>query len=296
MDPRRLRLLRTVALVGSVAGAARALHLTPPAVSQQITLLEREVGTTLMHRSRHGVTLTAAGQRLAMRAERIENELLAARRDIAELTGQNQGTVRLAAFQSVMQRLVVPALNFVAANDPAVQVEVVEAYGPAVFERLRTGELDAAVIEQDRDERRPRRPGIGHTPLMFDAYRIVVPARWHIEPKTIADLADRSWVAGPPGTACDIALHRLLDRLNVQASIRDVCVEFPSVLALVAAGRGAAIVPQLSLDHPNAVTCSQIDIGGRNLLIASRRSATSADPPIRAIVRALTHAADTPNG
>jgi DNA-binding transcriptional LysR family regulator len=296
MDPRRLRLLRVVALAGSVAGAARTLHLTPPAVSQQLTLLEREVGTTLMHRSRHGVTLTAAGQRLAMRAERIEQELLAARRDIAELTGQNQGTVRLAAFQSVMQRLIVPALDVAAANDPAVQVEVVEAYGPSVIERLHTGELDAAIIEQDRDERRPRRPGIRHIPLMFDAYRVVVPTSWHIEPKAFADLNGRSWVAGPPGTACDVALRRLLDRLNVRAEIRDVCVEFPSVLALVAAGRGAAIVPQLALGHPGTVTCPQVDIGGRNLLIAHRRSTASADPPLQAIVRALAHAADTPVG
>jgi DNA-binding transcriptional LysR family regulator len=45
IDPRRLGVLQAVAVHGSVAGAAGALHLSPPAVSQQLLALERETGT-----------------------------------------------------------------------------------------------------------------------------------------------------------------------------------------------------------------------------------------------------------
>src|SRR5258708_24768565 len=60
IDPRRLRVLQAVATGGSVAAAAQALHLTPPAVSQQLRALERETGSSLIDRSGRQATLTAA--------------------------------------------------------------------------------------------------------------------------------------------------------------------------------------------------------------------------------------------
>ena len=102
IDPRRLRVLQAVAAHGSVAAAADALHLTPPAVSQQLLALERETGASLIDRSGRQVTLTAAGRLLAGHGERIAAQLREAERDLAELTGQAAGPVRIAAFQSVM--------------------------------------------------------------------------------------------------------------------------------------------------------------------------------------------------
>jgi DNA-binding transcriptional LysR family regulator len=73
---------------GSVAAAAGALHLTPPAVSQQLMVLERETGASLIDRSGKQVALTAAGRLLAAHGERIAAQLRQAERDLAELTGQ----------------------------------------------------------------------------------------------------------------------------------------------------------------------------------------------------------------
>jgi DNA-binding transcriptional LysR family regulator len=102
IDPRRLRVLQAVAAHGSVAGAARALCLTPPAVSQQLLALKRETGASLIDRAGRQVALTAAGRPLAAHGERIAAQLRQAERDLAELTGQAAGPVRIAAFQSVM--------------------------------------------------------------------------------------------------------------------------------------------------------------------------------------------------
>ena len=90
IDPRRLRVLQAVATHGSVAAAAGALHLTPPAVSQQLLALERETGASLIDRSGRQVTLTPAGRLLAGHSERITAQLRQAERDLAELTGQRQ--------------------------------------------------------------------------------------------------------------------------------------------------------------------------------------------------------------
>jgi hypothetical protein len=70
IDPRRLRVLQAVAAHGSVAGAAGALHMTPPAVSQQLLALERETGASLIDRSGRQVALTTAWRATASASPR----------------------------------------------------------------------------------------------------------------------------------------------------------------------------------------------------------------------------------
>jgi DNA-binding transcriptional LysR family regulator len=72
-------------------------------------------------------------------------------------------------------------------------------------------------------------------------------------------------VAGPPGTACDNALQRLAAEAGIAIPAGDVCVELPSVLALVTAGRGAAIVPQLALGQASVTVCALPPLGGRHI-------------------------------
>jgi molybdate transport repressor ModE-like protein len=82
LEVSRLRLLREVALRGSIAGAAREVGLTPSAVSQQLAILEREAGTALLDRSPRGVLLTGAGHALVDRATAILQLLEEARSDL----------------------------------------------------------------------------------------------------------------------------------------------------------------------------------------------------------------------
>ncbi|HYO34982.1 MAG TPA: LysR family transcriptional regulator, partial [Geodermatophilus sp.] len=110
MDPRRLLVFREVARAGSLAGAARALGWTQPAVSQQVKRLEVETGTPLVVREGRGVTLTEAGRRLLRHAEAIADRLAAAEQDVAALTGLATGVVRIAAFPTAAAVLVPPAL------------------------------------------------------------------------------------------------------------------------------------------------------------------------------------------
>ena len=87
LDVGRLRLLREVALRGSIAAAARSVGLTPSAISQQLMVLEREAGTTLLDRSPRGVVLTGAGHTLSARAGQVLDVLAAARADLDRIAG-----------------------------------------------------------------------------------------------------------------------------------------------------------------------------------------------------------------
>ena len=91
------------------------------------------------------------------------------------------------------------------------------------------------LTEYDAASPPPAEPGLGLRQLAFDPYLLVIPPDWQITARSLRDLASRPWVAGPPGTACDHALQRLAAEAGIAIPAADVCVEFPSVLALVAA-------------------------------------------------------------
>jgi DNA-binding transcriptional LysR family regulator len=290
IDPRRLNVLQAVAAHGSVAGAADALHLSPPAVSQQLLALERETGASLIDRSARQVQLTAAGRLLAAHGERVAAQLRQAERDLAELTGQASGPVRIAAFQSVMAPLIGPALRVLAAESPAIQPVITERYGPGAVADLRLGDLDIVLTEYDAASPPPTEPGLGLRQLAFDRYLLVIPPDWQARPQGLRDLASRPWVAGPPGTACDHALRRLAAEAGITIPGGDVCVEFPSVLALVAAGRGAAVIPHMALGQSTVTVCPLPSLGGRRIAAWHRTGTAQPAPATATVLDALVQA------
>jgi DNA-binding transcriptional LysR family regulator len=294
IDPRRLRVLQAVAVHGSVAGAADALHLTPPAVSQQLQALERETGASLIDRAGRQVRLTAAGRLLAAHGERVAAQLRQAERDLAELTGQAAGPVRMAAFQSVMAPLIGPALRDLAAASPAVRPVVTERYGPAAVADLRLGDLDIVLTEYDAASPPPAEPGLGLRHLTLDPYLLVIPPDWQVTPRSLRDLAGRPWVAGPPGTACDQALRRLAADAAIVIPDGDVCVEFPSVLALVAAGRGAAVIPHMAIGQAPVTVCALPPLGGRHIAAWHQAGPAQPTPATASVLDALVRATHVP--
>jgi len=294
IDPRRLRVLQAVATHGSVAAAADALHLSPPAVSQQLLALERETGASLIDRSGRQVALTVAGRLLAGHGERIAAQLREAERDLAELTGQAAGPVQIAAFQSVMSPLIGPALRTLATAHPAIQPVITERYGPGALAELRLGDLDIVITEYDAAGSAPAEPGLGLRRLAFDPYLLVIPPGWQVAVRGLRDLAGRPWVAGPPGTACDHALRRLAAEAGMAIPAGDVCVEFPSVLALVAAGRGAAIVPQLALGSAPVTVCALPPLGGRHIAAWYPAGPGQPTPATATVLDTLARTGQTP--
>lgn len=294
IDPRRLRVLQAVAAHGSVAAAADALHLSPPAVSQQLLALERETGASLIDRSGRQVALTAAGRLLAAHSECIAAQLRQAERDLAELTGQAAGPVRISAFQTVMAPLIAPALRALAAAHPAIQPVITERYGPAAVAELRLGDLDIVLTEYDAASPPPAEPGLALRHLAFDPYLLVIPPDWQVTVRSLRDLAGRPWVAGPPGTSCDHALRRLAAEAGIAIPAGDVCVEFPSVLALVAAGRGAAIIPHLALAQAQATVCALPPLGGRHIAAWYQAGPAQPAPATATALDALARAAHAP--
>ena len=98
LDVGKLATLRAVVAHGSFSAAGHAIGLTQPAVSRQVSVLERQVGTQLVRRTQHGVHATEAGRILVEHAEAVLARLALAEAQIAELAGLRAGHVRLGSF------------------------------------------------------------------------------------------------------------------------------------------------------------------------------------------------------
>ncbi|SEL16722.1 LysR family transcriptional regulator [Nonomuraea pusilla] len=289
IDPRRLRILREVARRGGVMRAAEALYLTPSAVSQQLAQLEREVGLALIDRSQRSVSLTPAGRVLAGYAERVEEELAEARRELTRFTERIAGPVRIAAFPTVIKHMLVPAMRALAQRHPRITPLIHEIYGQPALQELRLGAVDVLITEQDMARPVLSQASLATRPLYVDEYRIVVPPDWPHAIRSVADLADVPWVSGEPDQACGQALDRLAALHGFEPRKVHVVTEFGPTLALVAAGHGVAIVPTLALlDVPEGeVRVTEVrDVGSRRLDTVTRVGRTrSGEPdPVQAVV------------
>src|ERR671929_63265 len=105
LDAVKLATLRAVVEHGSFSAAGEALALTQPAVSRQVSLLERRLGTQLVRRTRQGVVATEAGRVLAEHADAVLGRLARAEEEVAALAGLRTGRVRLGMFFTAFAQL-----------------------------------------------------------------------------------------------------------------------------------------------------------------------------------------------
>jgi molybdate transport repressor ModE-like protein len=297
VDPHRLLVLRAVQRAGGVVPAARALYLSPSAVSQHLTRLEAETGLSLVDRTRRGggrsLALTAAGRALAEQGERVAEVLAEAERAAMALRGERSGPVRIGGFSTVLRRLVGPAVVDLAIAEPAIVPMVSEVGKAEGLALLRAGELDLLILERWQDAALPR--GVVAVDLLRDAYRVVVPAGWPVHDHA-GTLLGGPWIAGHEGTPARAALDALAASSGVRLDIRHLCDEYTSMLALVGAGLGAAIVTDLVLDFLPAtnvrVSAGPLDPGARIIYVAHRRGRAEPGAAAAATVEALrAHAA-----
>ena len=196
-DPRRLGFLLAVHRAGGVLAAADLLHVTPSAVSQQIARLEAEEGIQVLDRGPRGVTLTPAGRILADAAERIEAEMVEARKAIVAMSEEMTGTVSVGSVQTAIRAVVAPTIGTLAARYPGVELDVREVEPADALRLLRTGDLDVVLLERDEDADSPAPRGTGEVPLLDEPWRVVVPATFPT-PARLDDVSDALWLGPEP--------------------------------------------------------------------------------------------------
>ncbi len=285
LDVRRLRLLRDLAHLGTIAAVARAHAYTPSAVSQQLAALQREAGVPLLEHTGRGVRLTPAATALVRHTETILAALEAASATVAAARTGLSGTVRIGAFPSAVPTLLPAALVALGRDHPALDLMVTELDPVDMPDALRDGRLDVALwhdydiapVEPD--------PGVDSVRLLDEEVFLAVPAEGWPD-ATVEGTRDASWIVGTPGTLCHTVAMRVCQAAGFTARVRHHADDFTAVLALVAAGQGVALVPRLGAAHPpEDVRLVPLDVH-RRTRIAYRRGAAD-HPAVAACVTAL---------
>ncbi|MFH7598100.1 LysR substrate-binding domain-containing protein [Streptomyces racemochromogenes] len=304
LDVRRLRLLRELARRGTIAAVAEALAYSPSAVSQQLAVLEREAGLPLLERTGRRVRLTPAAQNLVGHAEAVLERLEQADADLADARSGLAGVLRVGAFPTATRSLVPAALVHLARRHPALEPMVHETDPAAVAHALRAGDLDVALVHEYDFVPAPAEPGLAVRPLYGEAVYLAAPATGTRperapEPAPAAGSAgpwegsalrahrDAPWITATPGTLCHTMTLRACQAAGFTPRVRHRIDEFATVLALVAAGQGVAVVPQLGVAGPPdpAVTLTRLPMERRTGI--AFRSGAGAHPAVAAFAASL---------
>lgn len=293
LDVTRLRVLVAVHRHGSVTAAARALHYAQPSVSHHLNRLEAETGARLIQRVGRGIRLTPAGRLLAERAEEIIGRLTAAEHELGELTGVRTGRVRLAAFPSALGTFVPVAASVFTAAHPGVRLEFVESEPPEALRLLRAGEVDLAVAfdypgtPPPADD--PTDSGVRRLPLLDEPMALVTPAETapaaSDDPVRLAGYADASWIGG-----CERCRTHLLARCadaGFTPRIAFTTDDYVATQALVAAGLGVTVLPELALRAHRSPAVRVTPLPGPGRAVFAAAYGHPPDPPATAAL--LTH-------
>src|ERR671929_1298590 len=152
LDVGKLATLRAVVAHGSFSAAAAAIGLTQPAVSRQVSLLERRVGTQVVRRTQHGVHATEAGRLLVQHTDAILDRLALAEAQVADLAGLRAGHVRLGSFFTALVYLSAELAAVLEERHAALfaaQRDVIEDVlvdRRAALRGLAVAELDVAIV------------------------------------------------------------------------------------------------------------------------------------------------------
>ena len=292
LDVRRLRVLRELAARGTIAATAEALGYTAPAVSQQLAALEREAGVALLEKNGRGRRLTPAGEELVSRTESILRELEAAEAALEATTTQVAGVLRTAAFASAHRVLLPRAIATLGARHPDLRVTTQDMEPEDSLPALKLGELDLALAQEYGFAPTPPDPALERTELLEDLLRVALPEDHPLAGADTVDIAEldaEPWIAGREGSFCHLVVVHSTRAAGYEPRLAHITNDFQVSYALVQAGAGVGLVPELAGPPPPGVVVRPVaGAPPSRRIYAAVRAGSSARPAIAAMLEALT--------
>ncbi|MHB0841516.1 LysR family transcriptional regulator [Stutzerimonas nitrititolerans] len=148
MELRQLKYFTCLYEEGSVTKAAQRLNIVQPALSMQIAKLEEELGQPLFERTPKGMTPTEAGVQAYRLFMPILGELLEARQTLIDRSGEIGGRINAGLIASAANQALASTLAYFVEHHPDVELQVSYGYSQDLIDRVLSGALDFAVINQ----------------------------------------------------------------------------------------------------------------------------------------------------
>jgi len=264
-----------VAELGGFRKAADRLHLSQTALTRRIQKLERYLGLRLLDRTTRSVALTSVGREFLPQATRLVDELTRSVDRLKDMSRWATGDVTVACVPSMAYQRLPSVIRAYAARFPGNRVRLLDRSSSAVAEAVLQGEAELGIHILDRTQSDLVTQGLMQDPFVLFC-RDDHPAS-RFERMTWTQLREIDLIAISGASGNRALLDHQLRRRGIDVRGRWE-VEHPSTaIALVAAGVGAAILPEATLlagAHPHVRSVPlQGPVIRRTLVLVRRRGA-----------------------
>jgi DNA-binding transcriptional LysR family regulator len=272
METHQLRYFLAVAQTGRFTDAAKACHVSQPSLSVQVAKLEEELGGPLFERTRKGGRLTARGETFLPRAKAILEQMESARADAQALSGLTLGKVALGCMPTTGAHLLPPILTAFRKSYPKIQVQLKEESSPDLARDLEQGEIELAILDEEG-----LRPGLDSATVLTEELLLAVPARHRLAgkgPVALKQAAEEPFILMKSGHGFRQITLDLYRKAGLEPRVVFESGGIETVQALVAAGLGISLVPQMVARFPGVAYLKLLQPkAARTLSLAWRRKA-----------------------
>jgi LysR family hydrogen peroxide-inducible transcriptional activator len=224
--------------------AAEACHVSQPTLSGQLRKLEEELGVTLLERTNKWVALTPIGEQVLIHARRVLNEAASLESLVQSAGDQLSGPLRLGAIPTIAPYLMPRILGPLNKQFPQLRIELWEDQTHNLVERLRTRELDAALLATEITE-----ADLTGLDLFVEPFIAALPEHHRLagSPKVQeSDLAEDLMVLAEGHCLATQALSACRGGGRNRAALHASSLE--TLINLVVAGHGTTLIPGLAAD------------------------------------------------
>jgi DNA-binding transcriptional LysR family regulator len=281
MDLTDLKIFEAVARLGSMNRAAQDVHTVQSNVTARVRALEDQLGVTLFHRSRKGVVLTAAGQRLLPYARRFASLAAEAKRAARDEEGP-AGPLIVGSLETTAALRLSPFLAAFAMAHPQVDLTLRTGTSAELVERVLSHELEGAFVSGP----------VQHPELeeetVFREELVLLSAPSHTTLEAALGAKDPRIVVLRAGCSYRLMLEAFLARRGI-VGVR--ALEFgtlESIVACVSAGLGVTLLPRGLIgtvwQRPQVAVHTLPERAGEVVTVFIRRRDTLASSALSAFV------------
>jgi DNA-binding transcriptional LysR family regulator len=252
LEVRRLQIFSAVADHGSFTAAGDALFMTHSAVSQQMALLERQLGVALVVRGPRGIELTGPGKVLAERSRTLLSSIATIEAEMRDLKARH-ACVRLGAFPTAGADLIPRVVREFQRRHADTRIVLVSAHATDMPACLREGTVHLGLVWDYDFAPRSVPAEIERIPLADDPLCVLVPQDHPLAAEadvTLAELAGENWVVRRHLPPYDTAFATMCRQAGFEPRTGFLTDDYPSAQGLVAAGIGVSVAPRLALVAP----------------------------------------------
>lgn len=245
----RLHLLCELAVLGTIARVAEAVNLTRPAVSQQLAILEEEIGAVLFERSGRGVKLTVAGQGLVAQAGKLFDLVNEIESTFATARGVVAGELRISAFGSVATTLIPAVVSDVLQTYPQLDIRFEELEPGDGLKAAAAKQVDLALVD-DSVSAEALASMLYFRPVCEDYFAVAMSSAHRLAGETslsIAALAGENWAINRTAQTFRAQILNACQDAGFTPRVVASCRNIAATLEMVRTGYVVAVLPALAL-------------------------------------------------